>query len=40
VADQTGATMPRTRTVYALARMKAKSLGLLPNDLPTQMHSP
>ncbi|MDD1000027.1 2-dehydropantoate 2-reductase [Pseudomonas sp. TNT2022 ID1044] len=39
VADQTGATMPRTRTVYALARMKAKSLGLLPNDLPTQMHS-
>ncbi|MGB3126013.1 MAG: 2-dehydropantoate 2-reductase [Pseudomonas sp.] len=30
VADQVGAPMPRTRTVYALARMRAKTLGLLP----------
>ena len=30
VADQVGAPLPRTRTVYALARMRAKLLGLLP----------
>ncbi|WP_395607237.1 2-dehydropantoate 2-reductase [Pseudomonas sp. B22129] len=31
VADRVGAPLPRTRTVYALARMRAKLLGLLPN---------
>nr|WP_256590403.1 ketopantoate reductase C-terminal domain-containing protein [Pseudomonas sp. DP16D-R1] len=30
VANLTGASMPRTRPVYALARMRAKALGLLP----------
>lgn len=30
VADLAGAPMARTRTVYALARMRAKTLGLLP----------
>ncbi|OPA86333.1 2-dehydropantoate 2-reductase [Pseudomonas fluorescens] len=30
VADKAGAPLPRTRTVYALARMRAKILGLLP----------
>lgn len=30
VADRVGAAIPRTRTVYALARMRAKNLGILP----------
>ncbi|TSD76901.1 2-dehydropantoate 2-reductase [Pseudomonas sp. KBS0710] len=30
VADRVGAPIPRTRTVYALARMRAKNLGILP----------
>jgi 2-dehydropantoate 2-reductase len=31
VADLAGAPVPRTRAVYALARMRAKTLGLLPD---------
>jgi 2-dehydropantoate 2-reductase len=31
MADLAGASIPRTRTVYALSRMRAKSLGLLPD---------
>ncbi|WP_240999047.1 ketopantoate reductase family protein [Pseudomonas viridiflava] len=30
VADRVGAPLPHTRTVYALARMRAATLGLLP----------
>ena len=33
VADLAGAPMPRVRAVYALARMRAKKLGLLPGYL-------
>lgn len=30
VADRVGAPLPHTRTVYALARMRAATLGFLP----------
>lgn len=36
VADLVGAPMTRTRTVYGLARMRARTLGLLPEGEPAE----